>query len=264
MLLIPMLFPREHGAWAMLLMPFVSAAVLARNWSWDTVPALLAALAVFILREPLVVLLRQRYVWTQPRPETALAWRTLWMAGPVLVLAGVWLAARLPTRWVLLLGSLAVVLAGVSVYGTLRNRQRSALLQVSVAVGLSSSALLAYLAAGRTPDAAVLLLWAAHVVQSTGSLLVVHARLEARRGGGPKKRGLALASQLGQAAVVAGFWAAGRPLLAAALALPLAIHLADLARLDHPDFLRLPLERVGVRELTLGLTFSVLTLAALW
>ncbi|MBI3694894.1 MAG: YwiC-like family protein [Acidobacteria bacterium] len=263
MLPILMLFPREHGAWAMLLMPFVSAAILARNWSWDTVPALLAALAVFILREPLVTLLRQHYVWTQPRPETILARRTVWTAGSVLVLVGVWLAARLPAGWVLLLGGLAVVLAGVSVYGTLRNRQRSILLQVFAAVGLSSSALLAYLAAGRTPDVAVLLLWAAHVVQSAGSLLMVHARLEARRGGGAKKA-LALTGQLGQATVVVAFWMAGRLLLAVALALPLAVHLADLARLDRPQFLRLPLERVGVRELALGLTFSVLTLAALW
>ena len=258
-----MLFPREHGAWAMLLMPFVSAAILARNWTWETLPALLAALAVFVLREPLVVLLRQRYVWTQPHPEAAAARRTLWVAGLALVFAGGWLMVRLPAVWVLTLGGLAAGLAAVSVYGSLRNRQRSVPLQVFAAIGLSSSALLVYLAAGCTPDTAVLLLWTAHVVESAGSLLVVHARLEARHRGGAKKA-LAVAGQLGQAAVVVAFWVAGKPLLAAALALPLAVHTADLARLGHPSSLHLPLQQVGVRELALGLTFSVLTLAALW
>ena len=61
--------PPEHGSWGMLLFPFVSAAILTKTWTWDFVLAALAMLAVFLLREPLTVLLRQKFVWKRRRPE---------------------------------------------------------------------------------------------------------------------------------------------------------------------------------------------------
>jgi hypothetical protein len=56
---------------------------------------------------------------------------------------------------------------------------------------------------------------------------------------------------------------AGRSGLALALAVPLAVHAADLARLRKPEFLRTPLRKVGFRELALSSLFSVLVVAAL-
>ena len=62
--------PREHGAWGMLLQPFAAAAVVAAEWTPALGAALGAMLAVFLAREPLLVLARQRWVWREPRPET--------------------------------------------------------------------------------------------------------------------------------------------------------------------------------------------------
>ncbi len=265
------LIPREHGAWAMLLLPFGSATILARAWTPTLLAALAAVLAVFVLRESLVVLLRQRYVWRHPRPEAAAARRSFEIAGPTLALAGLWLLLRVPWNWLLPLGVAALLLTGVYAYGALENRRRSAALHVGGAIGLSSSALLAYLAAGQEPDKVILLLWTVHVVHNAGSVLVVHARLEAliasKTAGwrhARRRRGVALAWQLVQAALAAALGAAGRPLLAAALLLPLAFHAVDLFRLRHPNSLRTPLKRVGLRELALSSAFSMLALAALW
>ena len=72
-----LMLPREHGAWGLLLMPFLCAAVLARRAEWLLLPALGLALLGFILREPLVTLARQRWVWREEKPESVAAARCL-------------------------------------------------------------------------------------------------------------------------------------------------------------------------------------------
>ena len=56
------LLPREHGAWGILLVPFVAAAVLGWPWTLDLLVSFAAILLAFVVREPLTVLARQRWV----------------------------------------------------------------------------------------------------------------------------------------------------------------------------------------------------------
>jgi hypothetical protein len=263
-----LLFPREHGSWGMLLFPLVSALILTRTWSWDFVPAVGAALAVFLIREPLVVVARQRYVWKDKRPETAAAHRSLAAFGALAALSGAWLMALAPLGWLIALGLVAAGLTAAYIYGALHNLQRSPLLQIAGAVGLTASALLPYLALGRLPDERLLLLMAAQVIHGAGSVLVIHARLEAARalktGAMPHTRHVAAASWLVLHAIVAAALAlTGRPWLGLILAIPLAVHAVDLARLKDPQFLRTPLRRVGFRELGISTVFSILVVAVL-
>lgn len=263
-----LLFPREHGSWGMLLFPLISAMVLTRTWSWGFVPAVAAALAVFLIREPLVVEARQRYVWKDIRPETAAARRSLFVSGALAALSGAWLLVLAPLEWLIALGMVAGGLTAAYIYGALHNLQRSPLLQIAGSIGLTASALLPYLALGRLPDEALVLLMSAHVIHGAGSVLVVHARLEATRalktGAALHSRHLAAASWLVlHAAAAATLALTGRPWLGLILAIPLAIHAADLARLKDPPFLRTPLRRVGFRELGLSTVFSILVVAAL-
>jgi hypothetical protein len=263
-----LLFPREHGSWGMLLFPLVSAMILSGRWRWHLVAAAAAALAVFLLREPLLVMARQRYIWQDVRPETAAAWRSLLVFGALLAASGAWLLALAPLAWLAALGLVAAALTAVSIYAALHNLQRSPLLQIAGSIGLTASALLPYLAAGRVPDEALFLLMGAHMIHGAGSVLVVHARLEAARalrtGSAVQGRHVAAASWLvfhALAAVVVGL--AARPWLAVILAVPLAVHAADLARLKEAAFLRTPLRRVGFRELGLSTVFSMLVVAVL-
>jgi hypothetical protein len=252
----------------MLLFPFVSAAILARAWSWNLLPALLGALAVFLIREPLLVWMRQRYLWKDQRPETAAAVRSFWIFAGVLAAAAFWLAAIVPILWLAALGSIAAALTALHLYGALRNLQRSPALQVIGALGLSGSAFLPWLAVGRNPEPTLWLLIGAHVLHGCGSVLVVHARLEAVRGlkAGSPGQGRATTAVLwlvlhGLACV--GLLLTARSLLAASLALPLVVHAADLLRLGNATFLRVPLRRVGLRELALSSVFSALVVASL-
>lgn len=256
----------------MLAFPFLSAAALAQRPRWLLLPAALAALAAFCLREPLTVLGRQTLVWRHPRPESRAALRFAAACSLLLAGSGALLAAFLEARLVAALAAGAALLTGLNVGMTVRNRQRSPALQVAGAAGLSASCLLAWLAARNTLDATAFWLWAAHSAYNAGAVLAVHARLEARvaarRDEGSRApartRLWAVIAQAGLLALAGICLGWGQPALSVPLALAAAVHLIGLWRLGRPDSLAEPLRRVGFRALGLSVVFSVLALLALW
>jgi hypothetical protein len=263
------LIPREHGAWAMLLAPFVAASILARRFPVESVAAFVVLLAVFLAREPLVVLWRQARVWKERRPEAVRA--RYWLAAEAAagLPAGMFLWARLPAAPLAAMGAAAAALTGFSAWMVVANRRRSIPLQLASAAGLNMSALLAWLAARGSLAPAAWWLAALMFAHSAAAVLVVHARLElrvaARTGAdarAPWRR--ALAAQAGLALAGGACLMAGRPWLAAAPLVSAAVHAASLRRMLAPGALALPLESVGRRALALSLAYSALVIAALW
>ena len=256
-----LMLPREHGAWAMLALPFVSALLLARRMTWEVVPAAAVVVGIFVIREPVVVLWR--------RAEAGQARRSLWWYLPGMAGCGIVLLWGLPAWPLLGMGAAAAALTATSVYLTVHNRQRSLVLQMASAAGLTASALVAWLATGAEWDSRIWWLWGLQMAHSAAALLAVHARLEAHiaaraRSGEAHMKTRAVVAQGLLASAAAGCAAAGRVGVALPLALSAAVHAADLVRLQDPAFLRTPLRRIGQRELFLSLAFAALVVAGLW
>ncbi len=253
----------------MLLLPFVSGAVLAREFRWESLAALIAILGLFTIQEPLLVLLRQCFVWTERKEATADAALTVIVAGLPAVLAGLFLFWRLPWRPLAVLTVAAVVLLGLRAVLTLGNLQRSAPLQVAEAAGLSATSLLGYLAGHGAVDETALLLWGVFSLHHSAALFVIRARLEAiiaAKSAAGHSRRLRTAAWAGQSLLLAALVAAlmtEAPALAAALAVPFLLHTRDLLRLDDPFFLKIPLARAGWREVAISSAFSALVVASL-
>jgi len=258
--------PREHGAWALLIQAFAAGAVLGGRWTWLLVPACGLALLGFLLKEPLIAIARQRFVWRRAMPESRAA--AGWLAAELLLvlLCLAALAARVP---LLELGGLAgagLLLTVVAVWLTVKNRQRSMVLQIMSAAGLCSASLLAALAAVGSLPAWAWALWAILSAHATTSIPVVHVRLQMK---------IASRSKTAAGAPRMPAWVWGLPLVAlpaliynAALALPLAFSfaasVAERRRLGSEEGLREPLRRVGFRLLAVSITHTVLTIAVLW
>ncbi len=259
-----MLLPREHGAWGLLLQPFVFSAILARRGEWLLVAALGLALTGFVMREPLIVLARQRWVWRQRRPESGAAWRHLAWEAPLA--AAMWgaLAWKVPLAPLAALTAVALGLTGLAAGMTAGNRQRSITLQVVSSVGLCSTALLAALAAEGSLRAWAWQLWVLLSAHAVSAILVVRARLEARAGAGTQFRKKALWFQW--LVVAAGLTLAlGRFWLAAACVLFSGLTGGwELRRLGKPAVLAEPLKRVGWRTLGVSVAQGALAVAALW
>lgn len=259
--------PREHGATAMLLIPFFAAAILARELRWSEVAALLAVFCVFAAKDPLVVLARQRWIWKPRRPETAVAIR--WLTGEALVLAacGLLLAFTWPLWLLMVVGSAALAFSAFAVYVNVRNRQRSTLFQIVSAFGLCSTSLAACVSATGRVQPWCWWLWALCGLQSTAGILVVHARLDARiaaRKGALNPPRAALTACLVLLAASAFALIQGQRWIAIALLAAAAAYRYDLQRQRDANSLQLPLKSVGLQAMSVSIAYALLLVVGLW
>ena len=238
----------------MLALPFVSAIILARDFRWEVIPAAAAVVGVFLLREPLVVIARQRFVWKQPHAEIPDARRSAVWYFAALAVTGALLLWRLPRAPMLIMAAGAAGLTALAVWQSVRNRQRSIPFQLLSAAGLTASALIGWLSVRADVQPAILWLWILQFAHSAGSVMTVHARIEARYGhGATKVRSQALMVQGVLLAVAVGCLRIGTPWPALALALSGGAHFADLLRMSSAT-----LREIGMRELSLSIVFSAL------
>jgi len=262
--------PREHGATAMLLTPFFAAAILLRRASWLEIVALIAIVCAFAIKDPLVVIARQRFVWKNMHPETRAAKRSAVAESLLLAACGVLLMLFRDWRPFLLLFLGAGTFTVLAVTLNVRNRQRSEWFQVASAVELSATCLAACLSAQGLVPGWCGLLWFLCALQATTGIFVVHSRLDARIAA---RKDLPVAIANGRAAFlclavlvvvatvflfVARFWIAGALLLAA------VGYFAELRRQTNPESLKMPLKRVGLEALGLSIAYALMVVIGLW
>lgn len=262
--------PREHGATAMLLTPFFCAAILLRQFSWLELVALAAIGCAFAIKDPLVVMARQRLVWKQEHAETKPAKRSAVVEFALLSACGLVLVLTRDWRPFILLFMAAAGFTVLAVRMNVRNRQRSEWFQVASAVALTSTSLAACLSARGSIPGWGWLLWLLSALQAATGIFVVHARLDARiaaRKGVAPDSGSRRAAWLCQivlllAAALSAYW--GRFWISAALALAAAGYWLELRRQKDPASLQMTLQRVGQQALALSIAYSLMVVIGLW
>lgn len=262
--------PREHGATAMLLTPFFAAAILLRQVSWQELAALLAATCALVIKDPLVVIARQRFLWKMEHPETRPAVRAAAWEAALMSVCAISLLLTRDWRPLLALFAGAGAFTALAVLVNLRNRQRSEWFQVASAAALSSSAAAACLAVRGAVPVWCWWLWALSALQATAGIFVVHARLDAKIAGrkgqsaarGSRRAAMILVTALLATAAACGFL--GRWWLTTALVLAAAGYRFDLQRQRDPAQLQTPLKRVGMEALTLSTFYALAVVIGLW
>jgi hypothetical protein len=161
----------------MLIVPWLCSAVLAGRFDANVLAGLVAALSLFLLREPLIVLARQRWVWRVRKPESETARRCVVAELIVLAVSGAWLCWNTPCTPLFALAAMAVTQTAFAVAMAVRNRQRSLALQISGAITLPATALLPAHAAGALDRSWPWLLWLALAQHHVAAVLVVRSRL---------------------------------------------------------------------------------------
>ncbi|MDR3754130.1 MAG: YwiC-like family protein [Terracidiphilus sp.] len=266
--------PREHGATAMLLMPIVCAAILAREWRWSEVATLAAAFSALAAKGPMVILARQRFIWKVRHPETAAAarWFTGWMT--ILIASGLVLVFAWPLKALVAMGLGVALFSALAVGVNVKNRQRSTLFQIASAVALTSSSLATSLSATGTIAPWCWWLWLLLALQATAGILVVHARLDARiaarvalRTTVPAKEDFRRAAQISLIVLVCAAVTAivlRRRFVALALLVAVLGYGYDLRCQRSTAALQIPLTKVGQRALALSSVFASLLIFGLW
>lgn len=262
--------PREHGATAMLLTPFFAAAILLKHFYWTEFLALVAIVCAFAIQEPLVTLGRQQFVWTQERPEARSARRLALFEFLILAASGVILVLVRDWHPFVPLFVGAGLFSALAVTVNIRNRQRSEWFQAASAIALTSTSLMACLAANGSVPEWCWFLWALSAMQAGAGIFVVHARLDARiaarkgQAPPPRNRRAAFICLAILIAAAIYFASTGRTLIAAGLIVATAGYLFDLARQRRPTSLQMPLKIVGLQALSLSIVCTLIVVAALW
>jgi hypothetical protein len=262
-----LIFPREHGAWGLLLVPMVTGAGVAFRESQHVVPALLllaATLALFWLRTPVESFLGTSALRAQTADERRTVATVIAVLGAVAALAlGILLwAGQNPLLWAL--GAAAgAAFVGQALLKKLGRRTRM-LSEIVGTIGLTASGPAAYYVITGKLGGMAWIIWIANLIFAGDQIHYVQLRIHTARVEGfveKLKRGWAFAA--GQLLMTAALTIACLSGLIPAIA---SVAFSPLLFRGWFHFIQKPgplaVRKLGWNELTHAAAFCVLFIAA--
>lgn len=252
--------PKEHGAWAMLYVPFVLGVVVAGRVVWPTLWALLAMTALFFAREALRRLRRARQ---RKRPVREIQ-RSLAVESGALVLCAGMLLLHHRLYGFLPLGLGAVLVLAFNLERAEQREDRSLVTELLAIVGFAMAAPAAYYASAGVWRDEALWLWGlcwAYFASSVFHVKQVVLSVQPRRLAASKAMRrwvIAYHAALLLSLVCLVTWGASSPWILCAFA-PILWRSAW-ALVRRPA--RLDLRRIGILEIVYSVTFLVFTALA--
>jgi hypothetical protein len=169
----------EHGSWVFLFSPLLIGIFVGGQWSTPLMYLVIAALAGFLIRQPMVIAVKV-YSRRRPRRDLPVAWFWIAVYGVIAFLMVFGLVAR-GYSYLLFLA-----LPGVLVFGwhlwlvSHRAERRQAGVEIIASGVLALSAPAAYWVSIGNPDAIGWWLWVLTWLQSAASIVYAYLRLEQR------------------------------------------------------------------------------------
>ena len=261
-----LIFPREHGAWGMLLVPLVTGAAvgLLDGGNWPALaPLTIVALSLFWMRTPLESWIGAAAIRARSDGELALVRNVVAILALVSAGAAIWLFwgfRNFHLLWIGAAAGAAFVVQAVVKRGW--NRARTAP-QIIGAAGLTSLAAAGYGAATGRLDAQAWTAWLANFLFAFNQIQYVHLRIEGARAASSKEKLLLgrgfLLGHVGLT-VVLGLAAAAHlfPWWAAAAFVPVLVRgFSWFVAPPRP----LAIYALGKQELALSIVFGILLVA---
>ena len=263
-----LVWPREHGAWGILLVPLVTGAAVGLETGRGFLPLLLftlAALALFCLRVPAEILLETTPLRAQSPAERRTVISYLCLFAALAAASLVLLFWKERAYGLLLLGAAAAVAFGAQAVLRKLGRDTRMSSQLVGSIGLTSTAAGAYYVATGQLDARALVLWAANWLFAANQIHYVQLRIHAARAAGrAEKLARGWAFLLGEGATSLLLVTAGRfallPVWATLAFVPVLLRgLAWFLRPSTP----LQVRRLGQSELAQAIVFGLVFVFAL-
>jgi hypothetical protein len=165
--------PKEHGAWAMLYVPFVLGLLVAGRLSWSVPLLLIAVSALFISRESLQVWWRAR-TRRRSAPHEA---RLLLIYLGITVLCGLPLLLAAHLYWLLPLGGMGLLLLFINSKQAVDLEARTVGSELLAIGGLTLTAPAAYYAAHGVWEPTALWLWLLSALYFASSVFYIKLRI---------------------------------------------------------------------------------------
>ncbi|MGC8550610.1 MAG: YwiC-like family protein [Acidobacteriaceae bacterium] len=259
-----LVWPREHGAWGILLVSLITGAAIGLSSAANLIPLLwltLAAIAAFCLRTPI-----ENSMPRSPfRPRTKAEWRWVATAASVYIatctLAGImlWIEGAVRLIWIPALAAFALFALQVAVKRLGRAWRMPA--EILAAFGMTLTAAIGYIVASGKNRELAIGIWLLNGLFAANQILYVQFRIRETRdidksSARQRKRIFLLSEAITAAAILAGSLAAVLPDLALIAFVPLLVRGALWSFHTSPSPLRI--HRLGKTELTQAIVFGLL------
>lgn len=166
--------PREHGAWAMFLIPLTLGAAVAGQWTSETTILTLAALGLFFARAPLALQLK---AWSRGRGTDLrlVVWVAIFLAFGLG--GGIWLVTVGERPGLFLLGLLGGASMLLYLAHVVRQMEKSVPGELTGIAGLALSAPAAYYVATDRLDTTAVLVWLLCLLYFGGSVFYIKLKV---------------------------------------------------------------------------------------
>ena len=252
--------PKEHGAWAMLYVPFVLGIAVAGTINLAVLLLLLATTALFVSRESLLVWWRARKRGRQNQSAME-SQRLLLLYGAVATLTGLPLILVYQFYWLLLFGLLGAALLIINGWKATEFEDRTVQSEVLAIAGMTMTAPAAYYVASGQWGSKALWLWALSAAYFASSVFYIKLRVTGLHSKKPDDKRRARWQCVGYH----GFLLVSLLALAITRSLPLFLLIAFapvLARTAWSLFKpsnQLNLKQIGIAEIIYSLIFLIFT-----
>lgn len=174
------MLPTEHGAWVFLFSPLLIGLVLGGRFSLASGLLVIAALAAFLLRQPVTMIVK---IYSGRRPRKDLYGARFWMAVyGVLAAISVGGLLWLGYSFILLLALPAIPVLGWHLWLVSRRAERRQMVvELAGSAALALAAPAAYWVGKGAYDSAGWLLWVLCWLQIAGSIVYAYLRLAQRK-----------------------------------------------------------------------------------
>lgn len=175
------LLPREHGAWGIVLVPYLTAVAVAGRWSAAAIVVGLAAvLLAFIARYPLELLLVPGLYRRAGSPARARVKKFAWGYALAATGLGLWLVLARDLYLLLPLGALAALLFLLHLRRGQEGEDRSWTAELLGTTGLTLSGLAGWIIATGGLDKTGLVVWLLNCTYFCAGIVYVKSRIRSR------------------------------------------------------------------------------------
>jgi hypothetical protein len=166
--------PKEHGSWAMLIVPLLQGIIIAPAWYWRTLILLVAALSFFLVRFPLATLVKTR---RRARTDKAYLWRWVAIYGIITAFCGAWLVFVEQLWWLAPMGVIGATLLLFHLWLVARRKEMSAIGELAGIFGLALGAPMAYYTSSGLLDGTALALWIINALYFGGTVFYIKLKV---------------------------------------------------------------------------------------
>jgi len=168
--------PKEHGSWAMFMVPLLLGFIIASTWQWSSLVLIVAALGFFLVRYPLALLVKTRNR-KRTNSDKAHLWRWTLIYGGLTVLSGAWLVLVRQLWWLIPLAIFGGLLLGFHLWLVSRRQEMSVVGELAGIVGLALGAPMAYYTATGQLDNTAAVLWLVNALYFGGTVFYIKLKV---------------------------------------------------------------------------------------